>query len=242
MKRIHILCASLLVALFFVTGCYTTYESWALHSGAYQWRVGNYKEAIRLLEDLLKHHPQNADAHMWLAWAYEDLGDFKKASEYYSKALELDPRYAYVYEVGSNKIESADIRRGWRELDSGLNRSGDYAKRDSDQAIASFNLALEKNPRSAEAYVGLASLWANKKDYEKAIKYLSKAIEIDPKAGYFFSRGEVWRQKKDFMRALEDYNKILELIPADDQRPYAVGARKIALDAMSDLQKKLRRT
>ncbi|GEM_PF-3729317 len=233
MKKIRIICASLFVSLLIISGCHTSYESWALSHGVNQWRDGNYKEAIRYLEDVSKHNPQNADAHMWLAMTYEDLGDYKKAKEYFSKAVSLDPRYAVVYDVGSNKIESADIRRGWRKIDR-----GDYDKRGYDQAITSFNLALKKNPRSAEAYVGLAIVWWYKKDYDKAIEYYSKAIEIEPKWEYFWSRGEVWRKKKDFERAVEDYNKVLELIPADDQRPYAVGARKVALKAIADLQKK----
>ena len=235
MKKTHLVCASLLVLLLIVSGCYASYQSWALQHGANEWRDGNYKDAIWFWEDLLKHHPQNADAHMWLAWAYEDLGDFKKAKEYFSKAVEFDPRYWFTsYDIGSNKVESIDIRRGWREIDR-----GGYDKRGYDQAITSFNLALKKNPRSAEAYFGLATVWNHKKDYDQAIEFLSKAIEIEPKAGYFWFRGETWRKKKDFERAVEDYNKILELIPADDQSSYAVHARKLAREAISDLQKKL---
>lgn len=270
MKKIHITCASLLVFLFFVTGCHTSPEAWALSHGVNQWRDGNYKEAIRFLENVLKRDPENTDAYMWLAWSYEDLGDYKKAKEYFSEAVSLDPRYEVVYDVGSNKVESADIRRGWREIDR-----GGYDKRGYDQAITSFNLALKKNPRSAEAYVGLAIVWWYKKDYDKAMEYYSKAIEIEPKWGYFWSRGEVWRKKKDFERAVEDYTsainidptfaaaytdrgscyismgkhetalsdykKALELIPVDDRKPYAVLVRKIALKAIGHLTKKLKK-
>jgi len=227
-----------LVSLLIISGCHTSYESWALSHGVSQWRHGNYKEAIRYLEDVVKQRPQNVDAHLRLAIAYEDVGDYEKAKEYYSKAVGLDSRYALFYDVGSNKIESADIRRGWREIDR--SQSGMVSEKIGyDQAITSFNLALKKNPQSTEAYIGLATLWGNyKKDYDKAIEYLSKAIEIEPKAGYFFARGEAWRKKKDFQRAVEDYNKVLELT-SGDETPYAVHARKIALEAISDLQKKL---
>lgn len=234
----RLICASLFVSLLILSGCHTSYESWALSHGVSQWRHGNYKEAIRYLEDVLKHHPQNVDAHLRLAVAYEDVGDYEKAREYYSKAVELDSRYALFYDVGSNKIESADIRRGWREIDRSQSGMVDE-KIGYDQAITSFNLALRKNPQSAEAYIGLATLWGNyKKDYDKAIEYLSKAIEIEPKAGYFFARGEMWRKKKDFDRAVKDYNKVLELTSYDGT-PYAVHARKIASEAISDLQKNL---
>jgi len=159
-------------------------------------------------------------------------------------------------------LESADIRRGWRER----------ARNNYDQAITTFKLALEKTPQSAEAYIGLGNIYEDKKDYNQALKYYSKAIEIKPKSGYFWLRGDVWRRRNDCERAIEDYTsaitkdpsfaaahtdrgfcymsmgkyetaladykKALELVPSNDQRPYAIRVRTIALKAISDIQKK----
>ncbi len=272
MKRMHgifiLLWATFLI---FTVGCHTLAEineatpinrAWRLH------RRGNYKLAMTNFEAVLKRNPQNGAAYMGLAMTLEDMGDYAKAKEYFAKAVALDPRGKYYYDVGSTQIESPDIRRGWRYY-----RYGEFS-----EAITSFNFALEKNPQSAEAYIGLAMTWDDKpgKDYDKAIEYFSKAIEIEPKSGYFWLRGDVWRRKGDFERAIEDYTnaihkdpgfagaytdrgacyismgkyetaladyeKALELVPSNDQRPYAIQVRTVALGAISDLQKKLRKT
>ena len=268
MKKAHLIPVCLLAFLFFAAGCQTlaeTNESARINRGWRWHRRGNYKWAISAFEYALKRNPQSADAYMGLAWTYEDMGDYDKAKEYYSKVIELDPRGKFFFDVGSNKIESAAIRRGWRH-----HRWAEYK-----QAIESFNLALKKNPKSTEAYIGLAVVWENKGDYNKAIEYFSKAIELEPKSGYFWLRGEACSEKRDFARGIEDYTsainrdpgfaaaytdrgscyislgkyetaladyqKALELIPADDQGPYAFRVRKVALKAISDLQKKLHR-
>lgn len=270
-------CLSILF-LFLVVGCQTMAgmnETANISRGWHDHRKGLYEQAITDFNLALQENPQSAPAYFGLAVAWEDKGDYDKAKEYYSKAIALDPRSAFLsYEVGSNKPESADIRRAWRE-----SAKGHYK-----QAVTNFNLALMKNPRSAEAYVGLSSLNENKRYYDKALEYLSKAIEVEPKAGYFWLRGDLWQSKEiiwgskkgDFERAIEDYTsainrdpafaaaytdrgscyfsigkyetaladykKALGLIPLEDQTPYAVRVRKIALGAIGALQKKLRKT
>lgn len=269
MKKARALSACFLVLLF-LAGCQTLAEmdeSVVVNRGWRFHRRGDYKWAISAFEGALKRNPQSAEAYMGLAMSWEDLGDYVKAKEYFSKAVALDPRGKFYYDVGSHKVESADIRRGWRHY-----RYGEF-----NQAIAAFNSALEKNPQSAEAYIGLAMAWDDRpgSDYDKAIKYFSKAIELEPKSGYFWLRGDVWRRRNDCERAVEDYTsaidkdptfavaftdrgfcymsmgkyetaladykKALELIPVDDQTFYALRIRQIASKAISDLQKKLKK-
>lgn len=53
-----------------------------------------------------------------------------------------------------------------------------------------------------------------KKDYDKTIKYYTKAIELDPKdAAAYNNRGLAYKNKKEYGRAIEDYNKAIELDP-----------------------------
>jgi len=273
MKKVRLLWSYLLMSIFF-TGCQTLTEmneSADISRGWRDHRRGRYEEAVTDFSLALQENPQSAPAYFGLAVAWEDKGDYDKAKEYYSKAIALDPRSAFLsYEVGSNKPESVYIRRAWRES----------AKGNYNQAVANFNLALTKNPRSAEAYVGLSSINENKRYYDRALEYISKAIEIEPKAGYFWLRGDLWQskeiiwgsKKRDFERAVEDYTsainrdpgfaaaytdrgscyismgkyetaladykKALELVPPDDQTPYALRVRKIASEAIRDLQRK----
>ncbi len=271
MKRKYIILLGLSAFLFFNIGCQTLAEideSTVINRGWRYHQRGNYNWAISAFEGTLKRHPQSTQALGGLAMTWEDLGDYDKAKEYFSKVIALDPRSKFYYDIGSNKVESTDIRRGWRYY-----RYGDF-----NEAFKSFDLALQKNPQSVEAYIGLAMVSEDKPgfDYEQSIRYFSKAIEIEPKSGYFWLRGDVWRKKKYFERAIEDYTsainkdpgfapaytdrgacyislgkyetaladykKALELVPSNDQRPYAIQVRTVAFRAISDLQKKLQKT
>ena len=261
-------------------------ETANISRGWHDHRKGRYEQAITDFNLALQENPQSAHAYFGLAVAWEDKGDYDKAKEYYSKAIALDPRYAFLfYDVGSNKPESVYIRRGWRYYLHDASKPIIWWRAKFKPAIDAFNLALEKNPKSAEALIGLANVWEQEAhNYDNAIKYLSKAIEVEPKAGYFWLRGDVWSnklvwwsaKKRYFEQAIEDYTsainrdptfapaytdrgacyismgqyetaladyeKALELVPSNDQRPYAIQVRTVALGAISDLQKKLRKT
>jgi len=104
--------------------------------------------------------------------------------------------------------ESPDVRRGWRAF-----RRGSY-----EDAIFDFNHALKHNPHNAEAYIGLAMAWEDKGDYDRAIEYFSKAIELEPRAekraGYFYFRALVWPKKNNFERAIEDNTNAIDSNPS----------------------------
>ena len=54
----------------------------------------------------------------------------------------------------------------------------------------------------------------------------------------YTDRGYCYINMGEYEAALADYKKALELIPVDDQTPYALRVRKVASEAISDLQKK----
>ena len=62
------------------------------------------------------------------------------------------------------------LRRGLALLESGKD----------DQAIASFNVVIARNPKDAEALTKRGRAWASKKEYDKAIADYSAAIRLDP--------------------------------------------------------------
>jgi tetratricopeptide (TPR) repeat protein len=54
-----------------------------------------------------------------------------------------------------------------------------FAQSDFDTAIAQYQRALEKNPRSAYAYAHLGEAYLFKLEKDKARSFLQKAIELD---------------------------------------------------------------
>ena len=86
-------------------------------------------------------------------------GDDGSAILDYSKAIEINGRYAVAY-----------VNRG----------SAFEAKSDHDLAIADYSKAIEINPHDAEAYYGRAIAMLHKGDRDGAIADYTKAIEISP--------------------------------------------------------------
>ncbi|MDR1112987.1 MAG: tetratricopeptide repeat protein [Bacteroidales bacterium] len=125
--------------------------------------------------------------------AYYAKGDYDKAIEDYSKAIDLMPDDVEAYNYRGNA----------------------YAlKCDYDKAIEDFSKAIELKPNDAEAYNYRGVAYRKKGDYDKAIEDYSKAIELEPDdAGAYYIRGSVYYEKGDHDKAIEDYNKSIELKP-----------------------------
>lgn len=66
------------------------------------YRLGRVEDALLAAENYLQQHPEDPAAYFNLGLMYEELGELKQATEFYSLALELDPGYADAY-----------LRRAW---------------------------------------------------------------------------------------------------------------------------------
>jgi lipoprotein NlpI len=117
-------------------------------------------------------------------------GDFDGAIADYTRAIELDPKYAAAY---SN--------RG----------SAKQAKGDLDGAIADCNRAIELDPKDAMAHKNRGVVKKAKGDLEGAIADYNRTIELDTKysAAYFY-RGIAKQAKGDLKGAIGDINGAIE--------------------------------
>ncbi len=94
----------------------------------------------------------------------------------------------------------------------GLNhfRNADY-----DQAISSFDKAIEMSPMLAEAYYNRGLTYQKKGMHDLAVADYSRTIELDPNdADAYNNRGLVYSQiKKQYDKALYDFKKAIDLNP-----------------------------
>lgn len=105
---------------------------------------------------------------------------------------------------------------------------------------------FEKYPDDAKSIYGIGLIESRKGNYEKAITYLNKAIEKDPKLEEAFkTRGYVYYFTKRYDKALADFKKAVSLNPKDGENYYGLamiyktmGKKKDALE-MADLAIKL---
>ena len=80
------------------------------------------------------------------------------------------------------------------------------------EAIATYNKAIEVNPKSAIAYYYRGDEYLQLEDKEKALQDYDKAINIDPNyANAYFDRGAVSYLLGNEEKAVNDFEKAAEL-------------------------------
>ena len=86
-------------------------------------------------------------------------GDFEKAREHFTRALQISPEdEAAAYNVGEIF----------------------FSNQKNDEAIQYFELAIKIKNAWPKPYYRLGLVYLNKGDYPKAIEYLNKFVELDP--------------------------------------------------------------
>ncbi|MGN0015740.1 MAG: tetratricopeptide repeat protein [Candidatus Avelusimicrobium sp.] len=74
--------------------------------------------------------------------------------------------------------------------------------------------APEEGTMSAEDCFQKAFGWSNLKDYDRAIRWNTQAIEVDPKyAKAYYNRGIAYRKLQEYDKAIADYTQAIELDP-----------------------------
>ena len=146
---------------------------------------------------LIRRNPNDEYAYNNRGIAYEDEGDYDAAIADYTKAIQIDPKYADAY----------------------YNRGNVYSKQkgDYDAAIADYNKAIRidpKSPKSADVYSNRGTTYENKGDHDAAITDFNKAIQIKPDdAVAYNNRGNAYDEKGDHDAAIADYNKAIQIKP-----------------------------
>ncbi len=193
---------------------YTSLANLYRWRGKYEEAIKTYKEAMELKDKIDSNHI--TDAYMCLGQIYSDMGRSDMALEYYLEALKTDHEEfefdrCNIYRMIGN-LYLAQMKK-------------------PDEAINYFQLALEeaeKLPRWKESYKSsitqeLAMAFAEKGDFERAIKEMDKLTEFDEVAcspSYYLNLSKIYMKKGDKPKAIEYINKAIELNEKDPDIRY----------------------
>lgn len=182
---------------------------------------GNNAERLSRLKEILAKDKHNAMANIELAQDAAVKRNYKLARQYYALALEGEP--------------------GNEDALFGMGQA-DYFMENDDRAKKEFNQILERNPKYAPAWFYLAKLADAENERFMAVKYASRAVELDPgNYDYLVDLGIYERAMGHFKEALEAWTKAISIQPdyflAYEYRASLNDEEGNFPDALSDYQK-----
>jgi tetratricopeptide (TPR) repeat protein len=165
--------------------------------------TGRFREAQTDAEEALKANPNDLNAHRLLAKIYtRQIGEggqgkideamLKKTIEEYQKITSIDPKDADSWVM--------------------LGRLLKVSQNSVDERKA-FEKALEAEPDNEDALTGLALIYEDAGDHQKAADALRKATEKAPTGRSLEALAGVYEQMREFDLATETIKKALELNP-----------------------------
>jgi tetratricopeptide (TPR) repeat protein len=150
-----------------------------------------WKDGITLWGNVIKKFPDAWKAYHNRGNAYVKSGLLDEAIKDFTKAIQLNPKYAGNYH-----------NRGNAYVKSGL----------LDEAIKDFTKAIQLNPYYATAYNNRGNTYGMKGLLDEAIKDFTKAIQLNPNyATAYYNRGFAYYQKGSKELAIKDLEKSADL-------------------------------
>jgi tetratricopeptide (TPR) repeat protein len=192
------------------------------------------KQSSKQLEKEFKQASQGLTAADWFykanaLWDGRKFADPKKAIEYLSNAIKLQPDAANPYvnrglvyhELGQYRRAIEDYSEAIRLKpdDAGAynNRGNAYSKLGKYQdAIKDFNEAIRLKPDLAMAYHNRGLAYHKLCQYQRAIEDYNNAIRLKPDySDAYNNRGSAYNDLGKYQRAIEDYSEAIRLKPDD---------------------------
>jgi len=139
-------------------------------------------------------------------WSLISLEDYEGAIQALQKALKLSP----------GDIEAENLL-GWAQMEHG----------DLDDALATFQTVLNKDPANSLARINVGQIYLQKRTFHEAIEHLSKAIRLDndKKASLYahLYLGQVYMAREMFEDAQTFFQKTIAIGPNLLQAYYELG-------------------
>jgi tetratricopeptide (TPR) repeat protein len=185
--------------------------------------AGLYNDGVRLLTSI--KNPKNSLVYYYLAWFYENSGQQAKAKEMLSIANSMSVDYIFPYRKESEQILKYAVKTDAQNSVASYllgNLLYDYRK---DDAINAWENA-------AKIDAGFSMIWRNlafaafhhQKDVNKAIDYLSKALDGDKNQPIWYAELAKYydASDKDYKECLLLLEENIEVVKVDAGAPKEV--------------------
>lgn len=154
---------------------------------------GEWKLALKVLEEAIVKNPHNEGAIYEIAFCYDQLGEYKKSIDCYSNFIDENP-YSFT---------------AWYNLGNAYLKIDDY-----NQAVWAYDYCVLINDDFGPVYFNLGNAYLSLEKYTMAIEHFEKSVQLDgadPMA--FCYIGESYEQLAQLDLAKDFYQRALELSP-----------------------------
>jgi tetratricopeptide (TPR) repeat protein len=204
--------------------------------------LGRHTPALQDLERALKLG-EHAWAYLYRGLIRERLGEEKRASEDYVRALRLDPnlvegyyRRGLLYARGreydkafqdQNQVLALDAKHAGACIARGVARA---ALGDSQWALQDLDKGCALAPQRHDGFYQRGRVRHQLEMYDGALEDLDRVIELEPTfAPAFIARGDTYRALGEHWQAIADYGRVIELQPKNAAAYYARGVARAAI-------------
>lgn len=227
---------------------------WILYSNA-ALKVGNFEDAVGILEKLVEQNPNN-DTHKYnLALAYEGIGELEQACKIIEKLLTFNlssfPMKLYLaklYEkrgmLESSKILYTDIvNAGFASVETIYEYAVLCARtNETDKAEEILKKLTAQNPKFAMAYKDLGIIYLGRKFFDRAFQNFKKAYELNPKSvSIVYEYANYFHLMSDFKQAQKLYDDILAAFDLSAPILGSIALNCISLNEIDKAQELLER-
>lgn len=152
-------------------------------------RNGIFKDNFTLWSDAVKKSPNKMRVHHNLGKAYFTRGDIDGAIREGEIAL---------------KLSASAVRKENVKFVLNLLGGSYFVKGEVDRALDMFNRAIKVDPNFAASYYNVSCIRATRKEKDKALEYLRKAISLD-----VIYKEKAWKDKDfDHLRGEKEFKEI----------------------------------
>ncbi len=169
-----------------------------LYDYAYKLHKENKTDhAITAYSAVIKSDPSKVDAYVNLAICYASKNDYKSAQNVLNNAKSKFPTNNLILKTLQD-VQKDSLSTALAEAQKS------YENKDYKTAIQKY---LAISPATEDSLLGVAASYQSLEDFDRAISYYKKAMEIAPKnseipyyIGYLYSEQQKWNDAEEFLK------------------------------------------
>jgi tetratricopeptide (TPR) repeat protein len=188
----------------------------------------NYEEAISGLQDVIEKDPNDAEATYTIARSYLELEEYVKAVPYYQKAITLNPKNTWLYELGLLYYTNEDYKDAVVLFDKaaagGYNQSSDFNENLGFACVYSGDFArgekillalLAIRPTNKDLLRGIADAYYSHKMYDRSLEFCQKLLTLDARDGRaMYQAGMCFQKKGDKEKGQQLCDEAIQIDPS----------------------------